>query len=110
MHSLSRLRILALLGAMLLCACGDSDDGEGNPEPPGPQRGDLIGEATLVASYSPDELVALAGDGDLTELLLQEVLTPDCTIDVYHYEYQTVDPAGELTPASAALMVPHDAA
>jgi alpha/beta superfamily hydrolase len=113
MPSLSRFRILALLGAMLLCACDNSDDGDdgsGNPDPPDPQRGDLIGEATLVASYSPDELVALAGGGDLTELLLEEVLTPDCTIDVYHYEYQTVDPAGEITPASAALMVPNDAA
>ena len=96
----------------MLCGCGSSDDdnGSGNPDPPDPQRGDLIGEATLVASYSPDELLALAGAGDLTELLLEEVLTPECTIDVYRYEYQTVDPAGEITPASAALMVPNDAA
>ena len=96
----------------MLCGCGSSDDdnGSGNPDPPDPQRGDLIGEATLVASYSPDQLLALAGAGDLTELLLEEVLTPECTIDVYRYEYQTVDPAGEITPASAALMVPNDAA
>ena len=109
---MDRTRALPLLFLLLLCGCGSSDDGDdgsGNP-PPDPQRGDLIGEATLVASYSPDELLALAGAGDLTDLLLEEVLTPECTIDVYHYEYQTVDPAGEITPASAALMVPNDAA
>ena len=112
MNYLYRFRALPLLFLLLLCGCGSSDDdnGSGNPDPPDPQRGDLIGEATLVASYSPDELLALAGAGDLTELLLEEVLTPECTIDVYHYEYQTVDPAGEITPASAALMVPNDAA
>ena len=80
-------------------------------DPPSPQRGDLIGEApTLVASYSPDELLALASSNEVTQLLLEEVLTPDCRIDVYHFEYQTVDPAGDLTPASAALMVPNDSA
>ncbi|HEU4694600.1 MAG TPA: hypothetical protein VFS23_39810, partial [Vicinamibacterales bacterium] len=108
-----RTRVLPLLGLLLLTACSDSNDGNdgsGNPDPPDPVRGDLIGEATFVASYSPDELLALAGAGDLTELLLEEVLTPDCAIDVYHYEYQTVDPAGDITPASAALMVPNDAA
>lgn len=112
MNYLYRFRALPLLFLLLLCGCGSSDDdnGSGNPDPPDPQRGDLIGEATLVASYSPDELLALAGAGDLTELLLEEVLTPECTVDVYHYEYQTVDPAGEITPASAALMVPNDAA
>ena len=113
MNDVYRFRALPLLFLMLLWGCGSSDDGDdgsGNPDPPDPQRGDLIGEATLVASYSPDELLALAGAGDLTELLLEEVLTPECTVDVYHYEYQTVDPAGEITPASAALMVPNDAA
>jgi len=112
MHDVIRTRALPVL-FLLLCGCGGSDDGDngsGNPDPPDPQRGDLIGEATLVASYTPDEMLALAGAGDLTELLLEEVLTPECTIDVYHYEYQTVDPAGEITPASAALMVPNDAA
>ena len=110
MHCVARIKALSLLGLLLLAACSNSDDGSGNPGPPDPERGDLIGEATLVASHSPDELLALAGTGDLTELLLEEVLTPDCAIDVYRYEYQTVDPAGDITPASAALMVPNDSA
>ena len=83
---------------VLLCACENSDD-DGTPpepEPPAPQRGDLIGESpTLVASYSPDELLAVASSGDVSQLILEEVLSPECTIDVYHFEYQTVDPAGE---------------
>ena len=112
MHRFARLHALPLV-LLLLCACGNSDD-EGappDPEPPAPQRGDLIGEApTLVASYSPDELLALASSDELTQLLLTEVLTPECRIDVYRFEYQTVDPAGDITPASAALMVPNDAA
>jgi len=112
MHHFDRLRVLPLV-LLLLSACGNSDN-EGtppDPEPPAPQRGELIGEApTLVASYSPDELLALASANEVTQLLVEEILTPECRIDVYHFEYQTVDPAGDLTPASAALMVPNDSA
>ena len=101
------------LALLLLWGCGNSDD-DGTPpvpEPPTPQRGDLIGESpTLVASYSPDELLAVATSGDVSQLILEEVLSPECTIDVYHFEYQTVDPAGDITPASAALMLPNDSA
>jgi hypothetical protein len=52
MHDVIRTRALPVL-FLLLCGCGGSDDGDngsGNPDPPDPQRGDLIGEATLVAS------------------------------------------------------------
>lgn len=112
MNHFDRLRVLPLV-LLLLCGCENSGD-EGmppDPEPPAPQRGELIGEApTLVASYSPDELLALASSNEVTQLLLEEVLTPECRIDVYHFEYQTVDPAGDITPASAALMVPNDTA
>ncbi len=110
MYHFDRLCALSL-AVLLLAACDNSDD-EGmppDPDPPEPQRGDLIGDApTLVASYSPEELLALASSNEVTQLLLEEVLTPDCQIDIYRFEYQTVDPAGEITPASAALMVPND--
>ena len=109
MNSSDRLIALPLV-LLLLCACENSDDDGSagpDPEPPAPQRGDLIGEApALVASYSPDELIALASTNDVTQLLVEEILTPECGIDVYHFEYQTVDPAGDIVPASAALMVP----
>jgi alpha/beta superfamily hydrolase len=106
---MNRLYILPLL-LVLFSACDNSDDdgNEPDPEPP-PQRGELIGEVSLVASYTPAELLALAADDEVTQLLLEELLSPDCDIDVYHYEYGTIDPAGEITPASAALMVPNDA-
>lgn len=107
--------LIACLASVLLAACGSSDDGGAapppEPPPPAPQRGDLIGGGPmLVASYSPAELLALASPDELTQLVIGEVLSPDCRIDVYRYEYQTVDPAGDLTPASGALLVPNDAA
>jgi hypothetical protein len=111
MYRFDRLQLLPLL-LVLLGACDSKDDGEDmapEPEPPAPQRGDLIGEApALVASYSPDELLALASSNEVARQLAEEVLTPECAIDVYHFEYQTVDPAGDITPASGALMVPDD--
>ena len=103
------LRVLPLVLASLLAACDNSNgDMGGPPDPPTPQRGDLIGNLSLVASYSPSELLALIGSGTVTQEILDAVLSPDCRIDVYHFEYRTVDPAGELTPASGALMVPND--
>ncbi len=104
------IRVLPL-ALLLLGGCDSSDDNDGgptDPDPPDPQRGDLIGAATLHASYTPAELIALAATDDLTQSIFDEVLSPDCRISVYHFEYQTVDPAGDLTPASAALMVPSD--
>jgi pimeloyl-ACP methyl ester carboxylesterase len=111
MHRFDRFRVLPLV-LLLFCACERSDNDEDtDPEPPAPQRGELIGEApTLVASYSPDELLALVSSNEVTQLLLEEVLTPECRIDVYHFEYHTIDPARDITPASAALMVPNDSA
>jgi poly(3-hydroxybutyrate) depolymerase len=64
----------------------------------------------LVATYSVAELVALLGGNALGQTLLQTAYVPLCTISVYHLEYDTVDPAGNLTPASGALMVPSGSA
>jgi dienelactone hydrolase len=111
-HFFNRLQVLPPV-LLLFCACGGSDDDDTppDPDPPAPQRGELIGDApTVVASYSPDDLLALAGSNEVAQLLLEEVLTPECQIDVYHFEYHTVDPEGDITPASAALMVPNDSA
>src|SRR5262245_54371331 len=104
----TRLRLLSLTLLSLQAACGDGGGGMSEPPVPQPRRGDLIGDVSLVASYSPDELLALVSRGTVSQSILDEILSPDCRIDVYHFEYRTVDPAGELTPASAALMLPDD--
>ena len=113
MHRFRRLLVLSAV-LSLLSACDSNDDDEAmtpEPEPPEPQRGELINESpTLVASYSPDDLLAVASSNEVAQLLAEQFLTPECTIDVYHIEYNTVDPAGNITPASGALMVPNDSA
>ena len=81
MHRFTRRPILPVLLALLCCACDSSDDDEEQPpQPPppaAPQRGDPIGAAPLlVASYSPDELLALAGSNEVAQRLVEEVLTP----------------------------------
>jgi alpha/beta superfamily hydrolase len=102
------LRLLPLTLLSVLAACDNGDGDMGGPPEPEPRRGDLIGDVSLVASYSPDELLALLSSGTVSQAILEQILSPDCGIDVYHYEYRTVDPAGELTPASGALMLPND--
>ena len=103
------LRVMPVLPLSLLAACDSGDGNMGGPPEPQAQRGELIGDVSLVATYSPDELLALASSGTVTRAVLDEILSPDCAISVYHFEYRTVDPAGDLTPASGALMLPNDA-
>ena len=106
-HRFGTAFILALFGA--LSACGGSDNGtSSSPPPPAmPQRGDLIDKPPAkVASFAPTDLLALLADSDLGKLLLQLAYVPKCTITVYHLTYDTVDPQGNITPASGALMVP----
>jgi hypothetical protein len=94
------------LASTLACLIACSHRTSVNPMAPVAQRGDLLSTPTLVASYSPSDLLRLAGGNDLGKLLLQLAVNPTCMIAVYHLQYQTVDPAGNLTPASGALMVP----
>jgi acetyl esterase/lipase len=103
----------ALPIALLLAGCDNGSDGNNgspDPDPPDPQPGELIGEATLRGTFSPPELLALAATDEFTQAILEEALSPRCAISVYHFEYQTEDPAGETTPASGALMLPNDSA
>ena len=73
--------------------------------PSTPQRGDLLETPTLVASYSVTDLAAELAGNDVGKLLLTLTYPPQCSIDVYHFEYETVGAASELTSASGALMV-----
>jgi dienelactone hydrolase len=107
------LRVLASLAFLTsLAGCGGSgSDGSGGgttpPPPATPQRGSLIDNPPqVVASYSTTQLLALLGATDLGKTFLQLSYTPECDITVYHLTYNTVDPQGNITPASGALMVP----
>ncbi len=94
---------------LLLSACngGKDDDAEETAEPSTPKRGDLIdGAPAKRATVTPEQLVALLDTNELTEALAAEILTPQCSVDIHQLKYQTVDPAGNITPASGALMVP----
>jgi hypothetical protein len=98
---------------LLLGACDNDDDADedsgGSPEPAA-QRGDLVdGDPSLSASYTPDQLVALLSTNEIAQELADEVLTPECTIDVHQLRYLTIAPDGSLMEASGALMVPNDA-
>lgn len=93
-----------MLGGLLV-ACGGSSGSSGSTTPPPPpQRGDLL-KATLVASYSVADLVEQLADNDVAKLLLPLAYTPQCAVDVYHIEYETVGGASEATTASGALMI-----
>lgn len=106
-----------LLAGLLLCAvlagCGGDDDVEVTPAPPPPPppaegaRGDLMGGAPpLVASYSPEQLASAVAGNDVAGRLVDLLLAPECTVHVHQLRYLTIDPQGNLTPASGALMVP----
>src|ERR1700753_2466517 len=105
-------RYLAVSTALCcLIACSHKNSAGSTSAPaPTPQRGDLVSAPMKAQSYATGDLLALVGGNDLGKTLLQLTVSPVCTIDVYHMEYQTVDPAGNLTPASGALMVPSGAA
>lgn len=101
--------LAALLVAFLLSACGGGGNSNTPPPAANPQRGELLeSPPPKLASYSPADLLALLSGSEFGQAALQLVLAPKCAIDVHQLKYQTVDPAGALTPASGALMVPND--
>jgi alpha/beta superfamily hydrolase len=102
------LRLLAV-STTLSCLIACSHKNSMSAAAPASQRGDLLAAPAMVASYSPSDLLGLAGGNDLGKTLLQLTVSPTCTIAVFHLQYQTVDPTGQLTPASGALMVPSGA-
>jgi hypothetical protein len=103
------LRTVAfVLLASGLAGCGGGDNpGSTMTTTPTPQRGVLIEDPPQkVGTFAPGALLALLGGSDLGKTFLQLSYTPKCTITVYHLAYDTADPAGHITPASGALMVP----
>jgi alpha/beta superfamily hydrolase len=93
--------VIAALGG-----CGGGHDPSPTAAPPA--RGQLItSPPAKIATLDPSTLLSVLSGSDLGKRLLQLATTPRCSIDVHHMEYRTVDPAGALTPASGALIVPH---
>src|ERR1700680_4140113 len=96
---------LVWVALLLLSGCSHQDGIV--PSPAVAKRGALLQSPVhIVAAFSPALVRTLLQASPLGQTLLQLVYTPLCTITVYHLEYETVDPAGQLTPASGALMVP----
>jgi alpha/beta superfamily hydrolase len=100
------LSALVLMSAVLAGAgCQKVHDG-GSPAP-APQRGQLLQTPPrLVAAFVPAALSALLETSPLGQILLRLAYTPLCTVTAYQLDYETVDPAADLTPASGVLMVP----
>jgi predicted esterase len=107
------LRLLAILGFCLtFAACGSSDDDD-PPTPPDaapatpPARGSLIqSPPTRTASLSASNLLDAMTSVPEAQRLLELIAPPKCGIDIHYLQYNTVDPAGVATTASAAMMVP----
>jgi pimeloyl-ACP methyl ester carboxylesterase len=103
---------LALAAALLLNSCnshdplGNGNSGSGGSSGP-PARGTLLTKPPMkVASYSTSDLLSLLGVDDLGKLLISIAYNPECSIDVYQIQYETVGGKGEAATASGALMVP----
>jgi hypothetical protein len=105
---------IAGIAILVLAACGGGGGGGSGASSSSapPQRGSLLHTPVqLVATYSTSDLLAELTTSDLGQTLLGQVgYSPICAINVYHLEYETVDPSGALTPASGALMVPSGSA
>ena len=102
-------RCSLLVAATLLGACGHGNDNSTAPPQmsSAPQRGQLLNNPPpKVAHYSPSDLLSMLTGNDLGKELLSLLLSPPCSIDIYHLEYETVGGQNDATSASGALMVP----
>jgi len=106
------LATACLITALSLTACGSDDDEDATPlptptPPAAPQRGDLLeNPPALVKTWTPEELLALAGQNPVGEALLDLTFSPKCSVNVHQVKYQTVGAASDAVSASGALMVP----
>src|SRR6202789_3234160 len=104
-----RIRFTAAAALVLMVGFNNHGNsrGSGSSSNSTPQPGALLqSPPEQVASFGTADLLAMLGGTTTGNLLLQFSYTPTCSITVYHLEYHSVDPAGNVTPASVALMVP----
>lgn len=90
---------LSALAAIFLSAC---------QSPSEPAEFDTLREASWsqTASLSPEALTERLGTFEEGKWTLRVAGAPTCSVDVYHYEYNTIGGRGEPVTASSALMVP----
>ena len=104
-----RIRFTAAAALVLMVGCNNhgNSGSSGSSSNSTPQPGALLqSPPEQVASFGTADLLAMLGGTTTGKLLLQLSYTPTCSITVYHLEYHSVDPSGNVTPASGALMVP----
>ncbi len=98
---------LALAASMFFTSCNKNGSSTlGNSSSSSGSRGQLIGSAMKVASYSTSDLLSLLGVDAVGKQLITLAYNPSCSIDVYEIQYDTVGGKGEATTSSGALMVP----
>jgi len=106
----SVLRLLWIAGcSLLVAACGGGHHDEMPAPAPAmpPARGSLIqSPPTRTASLTPATIAAALTNQPGANLLLDLIVAPKCGIDVHSVQYNTVDPSGAPTTASAAMMIP----
>jgi hypothetical protein len=105
------LRFLTIaVCSLVLAACGSSSDDDDTPPPAPanpPTRGSLIQSPPVrTASLTPATIAAALTNQPGAEYLLDLIVAPKCGIDVHQVQYNTVDPTGAATTASAAMMIP----
>ena len=83
---------------------GDSSGGDGGGDP-GPSRGELLADATLVRTVTTSDLLSNLSE-PVNQALLLQAGAPLCDFAVYEIRYATVDDHGEATDSSGALMAP----
>jgi predicted esterase len=95
--------------SLVLTACGSSSDDETPPPASAnpPARGSLIqSPPARTASLTPATIAAVVTNQPGAEYLIDLIVAPKCGIDIHHVQYNTVDPTGAATTASAAMMIP----
>lgn len=106
------LRLLAILAFFpIFAACSSGDDDQPAPADSAPTtepaRGSLIqSPPTRTASLTPSTLLDAVSSVPEAQQLLELIASPKCGIDIHYLQYNTVDPAGAATTASAAMMIP----
>src|SRR2546429_8467446 len=102
-------RFVPLVLAVSLLAPGFCGRTEGvSPLRPLPAvRGQLLNSPPAkLGSFSVSDLLSRLSGSQLGRELIKLAISPTCSVDTYHLDYDTVGARGEATTASAALMIP----